>query len=637
MILLNKKSFKNMYLFIFLSFLCIGHSFLQSSQVKKSYVKRSSFLELNFRDPQIPEIHLLFDLQILQRDSKVINFCKKLSSQERENFPYDSLMLLIEEDAHQYLGKYINNEFIYFEFLKIILKDSGLQVTKDPTIFRLSPLKVSASNLTDLTDLTDLTETKETKETKFIEDINKTLQNNVGILNNLIQKKKSLYQESFKNPQSLNQQPKKSENFEIVYQHEHDFSSVGGYEDVKEELLQVIDLFKNKEKYMQFDIKIPRGILLEGPPGNGKTLLAKGFAGECGIGYISTSGSSFVQELVGVGAKRVRELIDLAKKSTPCIIFIDEIDSIGLKRGRDQNQEHSTTLNELLTAMDGFKTKEDIFFIFSTNRADLLDPALIRPGRIDKKVYVGTPDETTREKIINLHLQKKPHTLPENYLVDYTDGLSAAEIVNVINEAMLISLRNSRNNISKNDVTEAYNRIIGGYSASRHSFTDAMILQIAIHEMGHAIASIACNNTPSFTRVYLNLKSQATPGYTIFKPERSLPTEKQLEEELIVLLAGRAAEQILCKETVTTGARNDLQKVYELAEHMISVGFGDGSVMPGKSDKYREKIDKSIKIIVDRAHKKATKIIKSHQDKIEYYAKLLVERKELSIEDINLT
>ena len=427
---------------------------------------------------------------------------------------------------------------------------------------------------------------------------------------------------------------KKSDHFEIIYDNSTSFKSIGGYEDIKEELHQVIDILKNREKYEKYDVKVPRGLLLEGPPGNGKTLLSKAFAGECNMGFISVSGSEFVEQFVGVGPMRIRELMTLANEHKPCIIFIDEIDAIGSKRNEHTHDERSSTLNQLLTSMDGFKDNSQIFFLFSTNRADILDPALVRPGRIDKKIYVGNPDEITRSNIIHIHLKNKPHNLDHQSLIDQTDGLSGAQIANIFNEGMLVALRNKREILTEDDVNIALNRIVGGYSLSKHTFTSQEVLQIAIHEMGHVFASLFCKNSAPFTRVIINLDSPTTPGYTLFAPKKGATTQSQLHERLIVLLGGRIAEEILCKNTVTIGAKSDLERVYDLAQSILSYGFGPKVVMPESSEKHKSEFDDCISIIINEAYEKTYQIINSNKDKILFYAKILVEKKELKFEDI---
>jgi cell division protease FtsH len=275
----------------------------------------------------------------------------------------------------------------------------------------------------------------------------------------------------------------KSESFEVLKNTGHSFKSVGGYDTIKEELMQCSDLLVNYEKYSQYNVRTPKGIILEGPPGNGKTLLAKAFSGEINVGFIPVSGAQFQEKYVGVGAARVRELFELASKNVPCIIFIDEIDAV-CRRRTDQNShaEHDSTLNELLVNLDGFKSTKGIFIIGATNRVDLLDDALTRPGRIDKKIYIGNPDKTTQEEILKIHMKGKPmeYISMEDLLV-MTQGLSGAQIENLLNEGMLLALRNNRTQMSRQDLEIIANRIHTGYNPSEKKITESQLYQIALH------------------------------------------------------------------------------------------------------------------------------------------------------------
>ena len=442
---------------------------------------------------------------------------------------------------------------------------------------------------------------------------------------------------SYKNSDS------KSENFCVVKNTELTFKDIGGYDNIKQELYQCIDILTNYTKYSQYNVRIPRGLILEGPPGNGKTMIAKAFAGESNTSFISVSGSEFQEKYVGVGSSRIRELFKLASKNTPCIIFIDEIDALGRKRSTDSDtasSERDSTLNELLVALDGFKNNSGIFVIGATNRVDLLDVALIRPGRIDKKIYIGNPDSFTREEIIRIHIQGKPHTEDINIkdLVDLTIGFSGAQIENLLNEAMLISLRDNRDSFSMKDIDTMLNKMIAGWQPFEHQFSNDLIERIAVHEMGHAIMGIFSKHHSKVRKVVINLSSPNSPGYTLFEDSHSvLFTKESLLEHLAILLGGRIAEEIIYNVSVTTGAINDFEEALKLTEKMVlHYGMGNNFIIPRNSEKYKELIDNEIFILLDEAQKYAEYIIKQSKDYLIEGANILKNNKILTIEELNL-
>ena len=424
---------------------------------------------------------------------------------------------------------------------------------------------------------------------------------------------------------------KKSENFEVITKSPVNFTDVGGYDNIKKELGQCIDMLKNYKKYAKYNVRIPRGLIFEGPPGNGKTLLAKALAGEAHTGFIAVSGSEFQEKYVGVGSARIRELFKLAKKNVPCIIFIDEIDALGRTRsgdGETSSSERDSTLNELLVALDGFKNNTGIFIIAATNRVDLLDPALMRPGRIDKRMYIGIPDKKAREAILNIHLKGKPYDansiiMPD--IVEITNGLSAAQIENLVNEAMLNALRHDRTEFTSEDIDIVMNKMMVGWQPTEHQFSANMIDNIAIHEMGHAIVGMLSKHHSKMTKVIINLSAPKSPAYTIFEASpTSIFTREALFEHLMILLAGRIAEEVFFDISVTTGAINDFEEAAKLAQKMIVYyGMGKEVIYPSNSDKYKEMIDNEIVSLLNDAYGYAEFIIRNSKDLMQEGAELL--------------
>ena len=424
---------------------------------------------------------------------------------------------------------------------------------------------------------------------------------------------------------------KKSENFEVITKSPVNFTDVGGYDNIKKELGQCIDMLKNYKKYAKYNVRIPRGLIFEGPPGNGKTLLAKALAGEAHTGFIAVSGSEFQEKYVGVGSARIRELFKLAKKNVPCIIFIDEIDALGRTRsgdGETSSSERDSTLNELLVALDGFKNNTGIFIIAATNRVDLLDPALMRPGRIDKRMYIGMPDKKAREAILNIHLKGKPYdanSIMIADIVEITNGLSAAQIENLVNEAMLNALRDDRTEFTSEDIDIVMNKMMVGWQPTEHQFSANMIDNIAIHEMGHAIVGMLSKHHSKMTKVIINLSAPRSPAYTIFEASTSsIFTREALFEHLMILLAGRIAEEVFFDISVTTGAINDFEEAAKLAQKMIVYyGMGKEVIYPSNSDKYKEMIDNEIVSLLNDAYGYAEFIIRNSKDLMQEGAELL--------------
>jgi cell division protease FtsH len=436
---------------------------------------------------------------------------------------------------------------------------------------------------------------------------------------------------------------KKSENFEVITSFPVTFKDIGGYDHIKEELMQCIDILKNYKFYEKYNVRTPKGLIFEGPPGNGKTLLAKGFAGEANVNFISVSGAQFQEKYIGVGSSRIRELFQLATKNLPCIIFIDEIDAIGRTRSTDgeaSSSERDSTLNELLIALDGFKNTNGVFIIGATNRLDLLDPALIRPGRIDKSIYIGLPNSKTREFIVKIHLKGKPYdetTINVEDLVDLTKGLSGAQIENLLNEAMLLALRNKKTKMDYTDVDTIMNRVLAGWQSSNHEFTDSMINHISVHEMGHVIVGLLCQYHSKVKKVAINLASPKSPAYTVFEGEEAtIYTKQSLFEHLMILLAGRIAEyEIFGSSFVSTGASNDFEEAIKLAEKMVLYyGMGKYTLYPQLSETYKTLIDKDVFDLINDAYHNAEFIIRSSKKFIMNGASILVEKKVLTVDEL---
>jgi cell division protease FtsH len=377
-----------------------------------------------------------------------------------------------------------------------------------------------------------------------------------------------------------------------------------------------VDILKNYTKYSKYNVRVPKGLIFEGPPGNGKTLLAKALAGEANTGFIAVSGSEFQDKYVGVGSSRVRELFSLAKANVPCIIFIDEIDAVGRSRGSDgesASAERDNTLNELLVSLDGFKNSTGVFIIGATNRADLLDKALLRPGRIDKRIFIGNPDATTRKAIIEIHSKGKPrvsNVLIED-LVEMTAGFSGAQIENILNEAMLNALRYDRTAITLEDIDIVINKVLAGWQPTEHQFTNDIIDHIAVHELGHAILGLLSKHHTKMSKVIINLSSPKSPAYTVFESSTSsIYTREGLFEHLMILLGGRIAEEVVYGVSVTTGAINDFKEAKELAEKMITYyGLGKHVIYPDSSDKYRQLIDDDVSAIIESAYHSSKEIL----------------------------
>jgi len=434
---------------------------------------------------------------------------------------------------------------------------------------------------------------------------------------------------------------RRSENFEVLYKPAMTFRDIGGCELIKAELLQCTDILLNYSKYAAYNVRVPKGIILEGPPGNGKTLLAKGFAGEAKTAFIPVSGAQFQDKYVGVGSSRVRELFALAKENIPCIIFIDEIDAVGRSRSSDgegSSSERDNTLNELLIGLDGFSTAAGIFLMGATNRADLLDPALTRPGRIDKKIFIGPPDAAGREAILKIHLKGKPYNqssvrIPE--LVAMTQGFSGAQIENLLNEAMLMALRENRFQMELEDLEQVATRMMVGWQPYQHEFSPDLLDRIAVHELGHFIVGYLSKHHSRPTKVAINLSSPNSPGYTVFEPAgSSIMKREALLEHLQILLAGRIAEEVFYGDTsTTTGAHSDFQEAYQLAHKMVvHYGMGSKPILPHGSERFKERIDQEIASLIHQAYEVARQKVEQAKDVVREGADTLLKERVVKAE-----
>ncbi len=432
------------------------------------------------------------------------------------------------------------------------------------------------------------------------------------------------------------------------------FEDVAGAEEEKEEMAELVDFLKNPQKYSSLGARIPKGVLMVGPPGTGKTYLAKAIAGEAGVPFFSISGSDFVEMYVGVGASRVRDLFEQAKKNSPCIIFIDEIDAVGRHRGAGLgggHDEREQTLNQLLVEMDGFAMNESIIVIAATNRPDILDPALTRPGRFDRKIMVGYPDIKARELMLKVHAKNKP--LAENVnLLDVaknTVGFTAADLENLMNESALLAARDDSKEITNENIKEATFRVIVGPEKRSHVMNDFDKKITAYHEAGHAIAVKIASKTDKVDRISI-IPAGSAGGYTASRPDEdtSYMTKSQLISEIIVALGGKAAEEIIMGE-VSTGASSDLQKANSIAMKMVTkygmsdkvgnriVDQGNDEVFVGRDYGHRSNlseslssvVDSEVKKIIDDAYAEAKKILNDNIDKLNKIAEILLTQEKI--------
>lgn len=438
------------------------------------------------------------------------------------------------------------------------------------------------------------------------------------------------------------------------------FKDVAGQEEAKESLKEVVDFLEKPQRYEEIGAKLPRGALLVGPPGTGKTLLAKAVAGEAGVPFFSISGSEFVEMFVGRGAAKVRDLFKQAKEKAPCIVFIDEIDTIGKKRdggGFSGNDEREQTLNQLLVEMDGFEESESVILIAATNRPDILDPALLRPGRFDRQVTVDRPDVKGREQILRVHAENKPMDEDVKFekLAQMTVGFTGADLANLLNESALLAARRHRSVISMDEVEESMERVIAGPQRKGRVMTEAERTTIAYHESGHALVGHVLEHSDPVHKISIVSRGQAL-GYTLQLPQEDhfLKTKNEMLDELAVFLGGRVAEELMCDD-ITSGASNDLERATKMAREMVTrlgmseelgtqvFGEAQHQVFLGRdyadhqdySEETARRIDIEVQRIMREAHRRAVEILDARRDQLDLMAKVLLERETVEGDAVN--
>jgi cell division protease FtsH len=419
----------------------------------------------------------------------------------------------------------------------------------------------------------------------------------------------------------------------------YNFTKIGGYTGIKKELLQIVDMMRFPANYTQYNVRIPRGVLLEGPPGNGKTLLAKCFAGEAGSNFIRCSGAEFNEKYIGVGSSRLRELFKLATDNQPSVLFIDEFDAIGRKRGEDASGgERDTTLNQLLTLMDGFESLGSVLVMGATNRVDILDPAATRPGRFDKIIHVPNPDTMTRKEILQIHLESKPVNVTTDELVKMTAGFSGAMIENLLNEAILAGIRNMSLPVDRALIESVRQRMIFGVSLGKRNITSGTLRRIAVHEAGHLINAMATRYYEKPIKITIDTSDAKSLGMTVFEQEDvddGILIRDYLDEKIRVLLGGRAAEEVIFGYSMSSGSIADLQSAFQLVKKMmLEFGMGEHVVYPFLSEEYKKRIDDEMYRYVEASYKRAKEVLRKNLALLDTIVAQLMEHKTLNRQEI---